>query len=94
MVSYKAMGWERRRCITIYNSTRLFFESVLFLEYEGRKGSGVQWRARGTSGIHQAAKLEDAFLFFLLFFYPFLQNYVKDNFDVWETIGERAVGIF
>lgn len=55
------------------------------------KGSGVQW---GSSGIHQATKLEDAFLFFLLFFSPFLQNYVKDNFNVWETIRERALGIF
>lgn len=55
------------------------------------KGSGVLW---GTSGINQAAKLKDAFLFFLLFFYLFLQNYVKDNFNVWETIRERAVGIF
>lgn len=54
------------------------------------KGSGVQW---GTSRIHQATKLEVAFLFFL-FFSLFLQNYVKDNFNVWETIRERAVGIF
>lgn len=54
------------------------------------KGSGVQW---GTSGIHQATKLEVAFLFFL-FFSLFLQNYVKDSFNVWETIRERAVGIF
>lgn len=38
--------------------------------------------------------LEDAFLFSLLFFYLFLQNCVKDNFNVWETMRERAVGIF
>lgn len=86
MVSSKTMGWERRTLITIYNSTRWFFQSVLFLKYEGMKGSGVQW---GTSGIRQAAKLEDAFLFFL-FFYPFLQNYMKDNFNVWEMIRESS----
>lgn len=51
----------------------------------------MQW---GTSGIHQAAMLEDAFLFSLPFFYLFLQNCVKDNFNVWEMMRERAVGIF
>lgn len=64
---------------------------VYFWRMRVIKGSGVQW---GASGIHLAAKLEDAFLFSLLFFYLFLQNYVKDNFNVWEMMRERAVGMF
>lgn len=66
-------------------------DSFCLFYFWSMKGSGVQW---GTSGIHQAAKLEDAFFFFLLFLYPFLQNYTKDNFNVWETIRERAMGMF
>lgn len=35
IVCCKTMGWEEGRFIASYNSTRLFFQSVLFLEYEG-----------------------------------------------------------
>lgn len=51
----------------------------------------MQW---ATGGNQRATKLEDAFKFFLLFFSSFLQKHMKHDFNLWETIRERAVKIF